>query len=92
MPDIVQEGRRKDQPLLISIQAKAMAQQSCKVHRAKGMLETGVVRPRVHKVGKTQLADVAQPLDGRGIEQVKGSIVNLDVAVDRVLDDLHSSG
>jgi hypothetical protein len=43
----------------------------------------------VYKVRKTELLDVAEALERRGIEQGKCKILHLDIAMDRVFYDLH---
>jgi len=54
------------------------------------VLETGVVGTRVHEVRETELPDIAEPLQDRGVEQGEEGLPDLHVPMDRVLDDLRA--
>jgi lipopolysaccharide/colanic/teichoic acid biosynthesis glycosyltransferase len=43
------------------------------------VLEAGVRRARVHQKGQAELAHVAQPLEGRRLDQLAGERVEADV-------------
>ena len=53
------------------------------------MLEPCMVGTRIDEIGKTELFDIAEALEYRGIEQGKCKILHFNIAMDRVLDDLH---
>jgi hypothetical protein len=53
------------------------------------MLKPRVVGAGINKVGKTELPDVAEALERRGVEKGKRKILHFDITVDRVLDDFH---
>jgi hypothetical protein len=48
-----------------------------------------MVGTRVHKIRKTELPDVAETLQDRGIEQGKRKLLHLYIAMDRVFDYFH---
>jgi hypothetical protein len=89
VPDIVEKGGGIHKSPLIVTQPKPSAGDICKEHRAKRVLEPGMVCTRVDKVRKTELLDIPETLQQGCIEQRKGKILNLYVPVHRVLDDLH---
>jgi hypothetical protein len=53
------------------------------------MFKPGVVRTRVNEIRKTQLTNVPKPLEGGGIQKRQDKILHFNIAMDRVLDDLH---
>jgi hypothetical protein len=53
------------------------------------MFEPGVVCTGVDEVRKSQLPDIAQPLERGGVEEIERIVLDLNIAMDRVLDDLH---
>jgi len=56
------------------------------VHGSQGMMKPGVMRPQVHVVGQTHLADTAQPLKHRLFYNVKNQVVmNADKTVNRII-------
>ena len=50
------------------------------------MFEPCVIGTRIHKVRKTKLLDVAETLQGWGIEQGKRKLLHFNIAMDGVLD------
>jgi len=52
------------------------------------MLESGMVGTRIDKERKPELSDIAEALECGGIHDPPGKILDLDVTMDRVLDDL----
>ena len=71
-----------------SSEAEAAGCHIRKEHGAQRVLEPRVVGPGVHEVGKTELPDVAEALQRRGIEQGKRKVLHFNITMDRVLDDL----
>jgi hypothetical protein len=47
-----------------------------------------MVGPGVHQVREPELMDIAQTLEKRGVQKRQDILVDLDIAMDRVLDDL----
>jgi hypothetical protein len=86
--DIVKQGRGYDKLPLIIGELEPAACNVGKVHGPEGMLEPGMVCSRVDKEREPELADIAQALERGGIHQRPGKILDLDIAMDRVLDDL----
>jgi LPPG:FO 2-phospho-L-lactate transferase len=60
-----------------------------KEHRAKGVLKPGMVGPGIDKVGKAKLLNIAEALQGRGIQQRQGKILYFYIPMYGVFDDLH---
>lgn len=87
--DVVEEGGRRDEFRLAVVKPELPAHEACKVHRPERVLKPGVVCARVDEVCKPELGDVAEPLDDSRVEQPEHRFVRLDVAVHRILDDLH---
>ena len=88
MADIVEEpGSDHERPVLLG-KAEAAGCHIRKEHGAKRVLEPRVVGPGIHEVGKTELPDVAEALQRRGVKQGKRKVLHFNIAVDRVLDDL----
>jgi hypothetical protein len=59
------------------------------VHRAKRMLEPGMKRARVYKVGKAELFDMTEPLKVRVGDDVEQQLAfDGYETIDRVVDDL----
>jgi hypothetical protein len=48
-----------------------------------------MVCSRVYEIGKTELANIPEALEYRGVEQVEGIRGDLDIPMHRVLYDLH---
>jgi len=44
---------------------------------------------RIHKIRKTELFNIAEALESRGIKQSYCKILDLNVSMDRVFDYLH---
>eukprot|EP00825_Cyclidium_porcatum_P027303 TRINITY_DN2935_c0_g5_i3.p4 TRINITY_DN2935_c0_g5~~TRINITY_DN2935_c0_g5_i3.p4 ORF type:complete len:122 (-),score=2.03 TRINITY_DN2935_c0_g5_i3:567-932(-) len=88
MADIVEEGRGNNEPALVLRKAEPPARQISKEHGAQRMLEPGMVGARVDKIREPQLLDVAEALEGRGIEEGERKILEFHITMDRVLDDL----
>jgi hypothetical protein len=86
--DIVEEGRGNDQPSLVIGKLEPATCHVCKVHGPEGMLEPGMVGTRIDKERKPELSDIAEALECGGIHDPPGKILDLDVTMDRVLDDL----
>ena len=53
-----------------------------------GVLESVVCRSREHPIASPELFDVPQPLELRGVNDLHHQWVELDVAVDRVIEHL----
>lgn len=87
--DIMEERGRGDHPRLITIKPELVAHEPGEVHRPERVLEPGMVCAGVDEICKPELSHVAEPLDLYRVEQPEREIVRLDVAVDRVFDDLH---
>jgi len=87
----MEEGGRCDEPRLAGIEPEVAAHDPGQVHRPERVLKPGVVCAGVDEVCKPELGYVAESLDRPGIEQPERELVSLDVAVDRVFDDLHLS-
>ncbi len=89
MADIMEEAGCDNQHAFVVGKAEPAARDIGKEHRTERVLEARVVRTWVHEVRKAELPDITEALQGRGVEQGKREILNLNIAVDRVLDDLH---
>ena len=48
-----------------------------------------MIGTRIHKIRKTELLDVAETLQGRGIEQGKRKLLHFNIAMDRIFDNFH---
>jgi hypothetical protein len=48
-----------------------------------------MIRTRVDQVGKAELPNMSKPLEGRGIQEFQDRVRDFDIAMHRVLDDLH---
>jgi hypothetical protein len=53
------------------------------------MFKARVVCTGIYEIRETELPYVAETLERGGIEQGEGEILHFNIAVDRVLDDLH---
>ena len=62
-----------------------------KLHDPKRVLESLVRGPRIHKIGKCQLVNVAQPLEWRRIENPTLVAIQTDEYVNRVPDFVNIS-
>jgi hypothetical protein len=60
-----------------------------KKHGAQRMLKPRMVGTGINQVGKTELPDVAEALERRGIQESEREVLHFDITVDRVLDDFH---
>jgi hypothetical protein len=57
------------------------------MHRTQGMLKTIVNRSGINQVTQSQLADAAQTLEGRVIDELKNKrMTNGDKTVNRIVD------
>jgi hypothetical protein len=88
MAYIVEEGRGNDQLPVVIGQLEPAARDIGEIHGPKRMLEPGMVCAGVDKKREPELPDVAEALECGGVKQRPGKILDLDVAMDRVLDDL----
>jgi hypothetical protein len=86
MADIVEEGCRGDQRALLIGESEPPAGDIGKEHGTQRVLEPRVIGTRIDKVRKTELLDVAEALQGRGIQQGKRKLLHFNIAMDRVLD------
>jgi hypothetical protein len=50
------------------------------------MIESGVGGPRIHQVGETQLANVAQPLENGRVDDSNGGRIQPDGVPERISD------
>jgi hypothetical protein len=89
MADIMEETGSDNEGTVSIGKPEAAGCHIRKEHSAKRMLEPRVISPRVYEIGKTELPDITESLEGEGIEQGKCKILDFNVTVDRVLDDLH---
>jgi LPPG:FO 2-phospho-L-lactate transferase len=89
MSDIMEEGGGSNKGTLLIGETESPAGNIGQEHRPKRVFETGVVGAGIHKIGETELPDIAETLERGGIEQGKGKILHLNITMDRVLDDLH---
>jgi hypothetical protein len=87
--DVMEEPGRNHERTVFFGKPEAAGCHIRKEHSAKRMLEPRVISPRVYEIGKTELPDITESLEGEGIEQGKCKILDFNVTVDRVLDDLH---
>jgi hypothetical protein len=87
--DIMDEGRADDQLPFIRREHQLPCHDIGKIHGPQGVFEPGVICSRIHEVRKSELPDIAKPLECRSIEYRKCITRYLNVAMNRVLDDLH---
>jgi hypothetical protein len=87
--DIMDEGRADDQLPFIRREHQLPCHDISKIHGPKGVFEAGMIGTWIHEEGKSELPDIAKPLDCRSIEDRKCITRYLNVAMNRVLDDLH---
>jgi hypothetical protein len=86
--DVMKESRGNDKLPFIIGHLEPAAGNVSKIHGPKGMLEPGMVCTRVNKEREAELPYVAEALECGGVHQRPGKILDLDIAMDRVLDDL----
>jgi hypothetical protein len=91
MTAIVEEGSDGNQPCLVITQLQARAHDTGQVHSTQGVLKTGMVRPGIHEICKTELPYMAKTLEGAGIEEFLKSSFYFDISMDRVLDVFHGT-
>jgi hypothetical protein len=60
-----------------------------KEHGAERVLKPRMVGTGIHKIGKTELPDIAEALQWRGVQEGKRKVLHFYIPMDRVLDDLH---
>ena len=87
--DVVEEGGGGDEFRLPVVKAELPAHQAREVHRPERVLEPGMVCAGVDEVREAELGDVAEPLQFLRVQQPERRRISLDVAVHRILDDLH---
>jgi hypothetical protein len=58
---------------------------------AEAVFEPRVVGGWVDELDRPELFDVAEALEGGGVDEVRGDTVDLDVVVDGILDRDHAS-
>jgi hypothetical protein len=88
MPDIMEKCGGNNKETLIIGKLEPAACNVSKEHGTEGMLEPGMVSTGVNEVGEAKLPDVTETLEHGRIEQPERKILHLDIAMDRVLDDL----
>ena len=88
--DIVENSGGNDPGFVPPRDLRLPADEVGEVHCPEGVLKPGVVRPRIDKIGKPELPDVPQPLYHREVNDRDYPGGHLDIAVDRVLDDLQT--
>ena len=96
--DVVEKGRVGDQTLVPPCLGRAwllLFQDAERLDRqvvdAKGVVEAGVGGAGVDEVGQPELADVAEPLKGRRVDDGDGDRIQPDRVPQRIADDERSS-
>ena len=87
--DIMEEPGRDHERAVIIGKPEAAGRNIRKEHGAKRVLEPRMVGPGVHQIGKTELPDIAEALQRRGIKEGQCKILHFNIPMDRVLDDFH---
>ena len=89
MADIVEEpGRDYECPVFFR-KPEAAGRHVCKKHGTERVFEPRVVGTGIHQIGKTELPDVAESLQRRGVQESERKVFHFNVTVDRVLDNFH---
>ncbi len=95
MPDVVQQaGEARHAPGVVEVcggeiaEARAQAAEALasQMHHAQGMLEAVVHRAGIDQIDEAELADVAQALHPRMIDDLALNLIDDDGAVDRIAD------
>jgi hypothetical protein len=89
MADIVEEPGRDHEGTVTVGKPEAAGGHVREEHGAERVLKPRVVCPGIYQEGKSQLPDVAEALERRGIQEGKCKVLHFHVSMDRVLDDLH---
>jgi hypothetical protein len=85
----MEEGSSDYQRTLIIRKPEPACGHIRKKHGTKRVFKPCMVGSGVYKIRKTELFNVAESLERRGIKQGKRKILHLDIAMDRVFYDLH---
>jgi hypothetical protein len=86
---VVQEGCSAHKQAVVLVQAEVIGEQRGHMIGSQAMLETGVVGPGIDEICQAQLLDPAEPLHLRGIGNLQGQALQLDVSVHRISDLCH---
>jgi hypothetical protein len=89
VPDIMDECSADNQLPFVWGEHELPCHHISEIHSSQRVFETGMVSPWIHKKGKSELPDIAKPLECWCIEDGKCIARNLNVPVNRILDDLH---
>ena len=85
---IMEKGSDHHQQAVVLLKTKLPGGDTGQVHRPHRMFKTRVVGPGIDKVPEAELVDIPQALDGRGIQELQDLLVHLNIAMNRILDDL----
>lgn len=92
MADVVEQQRAAHEPPFVGIVRDAIVRARSDGQRAQGVREARMLGRGERKKCKTQLAQAAQALHRRQVEQARFARVEFDEVMDRIEDALHVDG